>query len=160
MSCWCIDHTAKTNTHKVCDWRGNHTTAGGVCWCADAVTMQQTATCNNKPNHTSQLHLQSHSWWPHIHLESWEGIKAIGNLWRLECWWSLAGATSVVHSKCVQGLMKTSEHVKLLLYHSTRNSGLMKTSEYVKLLLYISQYNKKLYSYNEKQQHSIAVSVT
>ena len=36
--------------------------------------------------------------------------------------------------------------------------GLMKKSKHAKLLLYISQYNKKLYLYNENQQHSIIVT--
>ena len=55
-------------------------------------------------NPVTNSHSQSHTRRPHVHLEPRKSVKAIGNLWRLECWRSLAGPTCVVYSKHIQGL--------------------------------------------------------
>lgn len=48
-----------------------------------------------------QSNLQSNSSWPNINFKARKGIKTICNLWRLECWWTLACPTCIIYSKYV-----------------------------------------------------------
>lgn len=49
-------------------------------------------------------HLQCNPSRPDVHLKAREGVQAIGNLRRLECWGTLARPACVILSERVQGL--------------------------------------------------------
>lgn len=56
---------------------------------------------------------QCYSSRPNVHFKPWKGVQSIGDLWRLESWRALTGATCVIFCKWMKGLKNMREFMFL-----------------------------------------------